>query len=163
VHTVTLQGLDATDRCLLEKLQADGRIPNKTLAAAVGVAPSTALERVRRLVEEGYILGFHAEVAPRAMGAGLEVLASVRLRQGTEKRIEAFRQGVRALETVVAIVQLVGGAADFLLHLAVRDQEHLQETLTGLVTREEVVVVQTSIILNTERRPVPAFAVRQEL
>lgn len=159
---MTLQGLDATDRLLLEKLQANGRIPNKALAAAAGVAPSTALERVRRLMDEGYILGFQAEVAPRALGAGLEVLVSVRLRQVTEKRVNTFREGTRDLEAVVAIVHLVGGPADFLLHLAVRDQQHLQEALEWFATRGEAVVVQTSLILSTERRSVPAYSIQQE-
>ena len=42
-------GLDDVDRRLLELLAADARISNARLAAAVGVAPSTALARVRAL------------------------------------------------------------------------------------------------------------------
>ena len=65
-------GLDDVDRRLLELLAADARISNARLAAAVGVAPSTALARVRALRARGVIRGFHAEaggVSSRALFA----------------------------------------------------------------------------------------------
>src|SRR5690349_10368471 len=56
--------LDDVDRALLRALAADARTPNNALAAAVGIAPSTCLARVRRLVADGVIRGFHADLSP---------------------------------------------------------------------------------------------------
>jgi len=54
--------LDATDRAILEAVSQDARITNQRLAERVGVAPSTALARLRALRERGVVRGFHAEV-----------------------------------------------------------------------------------------------------
>ena len=56
--------LDETDRDILAVLREDGRISNVDLAARVGLSPSPCLRRVRRLEEEGVILGYRALVAP---------------------------------------------------------------------------------------------------
>ncbi|MGH8965523.1 MAG: Lrp/AsnC family transcriptional regulator, partial [Actinomycetes bacterium] len=56
--------MDALDQSILRRLQRDGRRTNRELADAVGVAPSTALERTRALRARGVITGFHAAVDP---------------------------------------------------------------------------------------------------
>jgi len=47
--------LDRTDIALLAALRKNARTPNNVLADKAGVAPSTALERVRRLRADGVI------------------------------------------------------------------------------------------------------------
>jgi DNA-binding Lrp family transcriptional regulator len=73
--------LDRIDRALVRALQKDARLSNKELAAQVGLAPSSCLERVRRLRRTGVLRGFHADVAPEALGVGLQALIAVQLRQ----------------------------------------------------------------------------------
>ncbi len=60
--------VDAVDRAILELLAKDARITNQRLAERVGVAPSTALARLRSLRERGVIRGFHAEIDLAALG-----------------------------------------------------------------------------------------------
>src|SRR3990167_5781309 len=83
--------LDRTDRSIVAMLAEDSRITNQELARRVGLAPSTSLERVRRLRESGVILGVHAEVDPAALGVGVEALVSVRMRQHTRELVEGFQ------------------------------------------------------------------------
>lgn len=64
--------LDRIDFTLLQQLRINARTPNKILAERAGIAPSTALERVRRLHEAGVIKGYHAEISPSAIGIGLQ-------------------------------------------------------------------------------------------
>ncbi len=59
--------LDRIDFDILGLLQKNARMTNKDLAESVGVAPSTCLERVRRMVDSGAIRGFHADVDPAAL------------------------------------------------------------------------------------------------
>ena len=54
--------MDRIDRAILAELQNDARLSNKQLAAQVGLAPSSCLERVRRLERAGILIGAHAEV-----------------------------------------------------------------------------------------------------
>ena len=53
--------LDDVDTAILRELVRDARIPNNALAEKVGIAPSTALARMRALRESGVIKGFHAD------------------------------------------------------------------------------------------------------
>ena len=54
--------MDALDRKILRALQQDARVKNADLARKLGVAPSTMLERIRRLEERGFFSGFKAVV-----------------------------------------------------------------------------------------------------
>ena len=56
--------LDDTDRRLLRVLQADGRITNAELAKQCNLSPAATFDRVRRLRERGYILGYVALLDP---------------------------------------------------------------------------------------------------
>src|SRR5699024_1957432 len=56
--------LDSVDWAILELLQVDATLPNKDIAATVGVAPSTCLERIRRMRRNGTIVATRAHVAP---------------------------------------------------------------------------------------------------
>ncbi len=55
-------GLDDIDHRLLALLQEDDRVPVAELGKALGVAPSTLNDRIRRLIKLGVISGFHARV-----------------------------------------------------------------------------------------------------
>jgi DNA-binding Lrp family transcriptional regulator len=151
--------IDRIDARILGELQKDARLSNKELAARVELAPSSCLERVRRLRREGILRGFHAEVEPGALGIGLEALIAVRLTRHSRDLMRRFRSRVDPLPEVVAVFH-VGGRNDFLLHVAVRDVEHLRnfalDALTGL---EEVAHLETSLIFeHAPRRPLPDYS-----
>ena len=66
--------------------------------------------------------------------------------------IEDFRRHVTLLPEVVANYH-VGGANDFLVHVAVRDAEHLRTVvLEYFSTRPEVVHIETSLVFEHEYR-----------
>jgi len=140
------QDLDRIDGRLVAELQNNARLSNKELAARVGLAPSTTLERVRRLQETGTILGFHAEVDPKALGIGLEALVSVRLHQHSRDLVAAFRASILEQPEVIDAYHLAG-AIDFLLHVAVRDVDHLRNlAMDKISSRAEVAHLETAII-----------------
>ncbi|MFQ5557094.1 MAG: Lrp/AsnC family transcriptional regulator, partial [Acidimicrobiales bacterium] len=53
---------DHTDQALVRHLQSRARMTNRALAAAVGLAPSSTLARVRELEHSNVIRGYHADV-----------------------------------------------------------------------------------------------------
>lgn len=138
--------LDRIDFDILTILQKDARVPNNRLAAAIGVAPSTCLERVRRLASSGVLRGHHAEVDPSAYGVGLEAMIAVRLRRHSRDLVDAFRDYVVELDEVRGVFHVTGGD-DFLVHVAVRDSDHLRDlALDAFTTRSEVDHIQTRLI-----------------
>jgi DNA-binding Lrp family transcriptional regulator len=144
--------LDRIDANLVAELQNNARLSNKELAARVGLAPSSCLERVRRLMREGVLRGFHADVDPAALGIALQALVSVRLKQHSRDLAAAFRQHVAGLQEVVGLYHLAG-ENDYLLQIAVHDVDHLRNfTLDRLTAREEVAHVETVLVFEHVRR-----------
>src|SRR3954451_25242708 len=95
--------LDSVDVNILETLAADARITNQALAERVGVAPSTALARLRSLRERGVIQGFHAELHLAALGRPLHALIAVRLAVHAREQIDAFPDAVHSLPGVLMV------------------------------------------------------------
>ncbi|MGH3601480.1 MAG: Lrp/AsnC family transcriptional regulator, partial [Pseudonocardiaceae bacterium] len=59
--------MDELDSAIIGHLQSDARQTNRELARRLGVAPSTALERVRLLRRRGVIRGYRAEIRLAAL------------------------------------------------------------------------------------------------
>ena len=138
--------LDETDFAIVRLLQNDARRSNKEVAAAVGVAPSTALERTRRLEREGVLREYRAVVAPAAVGVGIQALITVHLRQHARPLVEAFQAHALAQPEVVQVFH-TAGAGDFLVHVAARDAEHLRElALSAFTERTEVAHIHTALL-----------------
>lgn len=138
--------LDRIDFTILTILQKNGRISNKRLAERVGLAPSSCLERVRRLVRNGVVRGFRAEVEPAWLGVGLQAIIAVRLRQHSRELVDAFRDYVLGLPEV-RFAYHVAGADDFLIHVAVQSSDQLRDlALDAFTTRPEVDRIETRLI-----------------
>lgn len=145
--------LDRIDLKILRALQNDARLSNKELAGIVGLAPSSCLERVRRLRKEKILLGSHARIEPSAVGIGLQAMIAVQLGRHSRDIVQRFRDHVAELEPVVAVYHIAGGF-DFLVHVAVRDANHLRDlALDSFTTRPEVEHLQTSLIFQYEPQP----------
>lgn len=143
--------MDRIDFDLMQLLRKNARMPNKDLAERVGVAPSTALERIRRMRESKALLGFHAEISPEAIGIGLQALVAVRLQQHSRAMVESFHAHLGSLSEVLAFYH-VAGADDFLVHVGVRDSAHMREfALAAFTERPEVVHIQTHLIFDFQR------------
>jgi len=146
--------IDRTDRLILSLLQKDAGLSNKELARKVRLAPSSCLQRVRRLKSSGLVRGLHADVAPAALGIGLQAIIAVRLTHHLEKEVEAFRARLRSHPEVVNVYYVSGGV-DLFVHVAVRDVAHLRTLGVDALTSHRIVAhVETSLIFEHERSPV---------
>jgi DNA-binding Lrp family transcriptional regulator len=145
--------VDAVDRAMLELLARDARITNQRLAERVGVAPSTALARLRSLRERGVIRGFHAEVDLAALGRPLQALIAVRLTVHAREQIQAFTEAVRQLPGVLMVFHLTG-VTDYLVWVAAADAQDLREFVVDhLATHPAVAHAETSLIYEHRRGP----------
>src|SRR3954454_16408179 len=95
--------LDRIDRELVVALQHNARASNKELAELVGLAPSTCLERLRRLRERGVVRGFHAGVDPVLLGGRVQAIIAVRMRLHSRELIDEFYEHVLELPDTVAV------------------------------------------------------------
>lgn len=138
--------LDELDTAILRELQVDARRTNRDIASAVGVAPSTALERTRGLRERGVIRGAVLDVNLAAIGRAVQALIAVRIRPPSRRNIDAFRNWITSLPETIGVF-VVSGNEDFLVHVAVRDNQDLYAfVIDKLTLRAEVADVRTSVV-----------------
>ncbi|MFE2431735.1 Lrp/AsnC family transcriptional regulator [Streptomyces sp. NPDC059373] len=138
--------LDPVDLEILRLLQNDARTTYRDLAAAVGIAPSTCLDRVARLRRTGVITGDRLRVDPVRLGRPLEALLSVQVRPHRRELIGPFVERIRALPESRALFHLAG-PDDYLVHVAVAGTADLQRLVIDEFTaRPEVAQVETRLI-----------------
>jgi DNA-binding Lrp family transcriptional regulator len=119
---------------------------NARLAEHAGIAASTCLTRVRSLIERGVVRGFHADLDPRALGLGLQALISVGIKAGARQAVATFSNEMRSLPEVVQVFFL-GGAEDFIVHVATRDTDHVRQfVVDNLSAHPSVSFTRTSLV-----------------
>lgn len=138
--------LDPVDLHILRLLQNDARTTYREIAAEVGVAASTCLDRVSRLRRSGVILGHQLRLDPAKLGRGLQALLSVQVRPHRRELIKPFVERIRVLPESRALFHLTG-PDDYLVHVAVADTADLQRLVVDEFTsRSEVARVETRLV-----------------
>jgi DNA-binding Lrp family transcriptional regulator len=138
--------MDELDQAILRELQRDARRTNRDIAAAVGVSPTTALDRTRALSRRGIIRGARLELDLAALGRPVQALIAVRIRPPSRENIDAFRTWASQLPETIGVF-VVTGAEDFLVHVAVADNDELYSfVIDKLTERPEVADVRTSVV-----------------
>lgn len=138
--------MDALDRRLLRLLREDGSLPLKTLAAAVGRAPSTVQERIRRLLDDGVIRRFTIEVAEEDRAALAAVLMIVLRRTPMP---EVVRQIVARPE--VRRCYSLSGEIDLLVEIAGDGVDEINRSRDDLARLDGVAAVRTAFVLKDEK------------
>ena len=146
-----MTNFDEADTTLLRLLQKDARVSNRALADAVGLAPSTCLERVRALHTSGVITGHHTSVDLVALNRPLQAMVAVRLIPKTKDSIERFVAHVWELPETIA-VYLLSGTDDVSIHLAVPDTQRLRAVVVDDIASFPGVVDERSSLIYEHRR-----------
>jgi len=143
--------IDKVDLELLTVIYKDSRLSNKDLAESIGIAPSTSLERVRRMNNAGIIKGYFADVDYKALGINMQVMAAIRLEKHSQEMVNNFRDSILNTREVISVFHM-GGENDFIVHLAVADAEHLRDfVFEAFTSRPEVNHVETAVIYEYRR------------
>ncbi|MDP4335079.1 Lrp/AsnC family transcriptional regulator [Curtobacterium sp. A7_M15] len=138
--------LDEIDERILWTLAADARIPNNRLAAAVGIAPSTCLTRVRALEDAGVIRGYRADVDVARLGFAIEAMVSVRVHAAARHELRDFAKRLLRVP-VVQDVSFLAGDKDFLVHIACTSTEQLRDFVADELSGDpSVATTQTNIV-----------------
>lgn len=112
--------LDRYDRRIIAVLEAEGRLPVTELSRRVGLSKSPCQVRLKRLIDEGYILGFRAVLDMAKIGREHVAFTEVKLSDTTEKALAAFNAAVKRIPEVEQC-HMIAGPFDFLLKVRTRD------------------------------------------
>ncbi len=142
--------LDGVDLQILAELQRDGRMTNVELARRVGLSAPPCLRRVRRLEEERFIRGYHADLDPVALGYEITFFALVGLESQKQAVLTEFE--CLLLEwPEVRECHMIRGGGDFLLRLVARDTAHENALTAKLTAAQQVARVQTLQTIRTAK------------
>ena len=143
--------LDRIDRQILHLLQADGRMTNIELARRVGISPPPCLRRVRALEAAGLIRGYHADLAPEALGFAVTVFAQIGLASQAESDLRSFEALVSTWPEVREAYMLAG-ETDFLLKIVAPDWDSYQRFLSiKLTAAPNVAHVKSALVLRVSK------------
>jgi Lrp/AsnC family transcriptional regulator, leucine-responsive regulatory protein len=117
--------MDELDRRLLEELQHNCRQTMSVLGRRVGLSPSAVADRVRRLEEGGAILGYRAELDPKALGYEMAAILRIRPMMGQLKRVAE----VAAVTPEVIECQRVTGEDCYVMNIVFRSIDELEELI----------------------------------
>jgi Lrp/AsnC family leucine-responsive transcriptional regulator len=118
--------MDDLDRKIITTLTEDGRTPYSRIAQECGVATTTVHQRVKRLTDNGVIIGTRVRVDWEAVG--LPVTAVVSLETPSSEPLVDIAEELRAIP-YVQNCYAVTGEFDLLLTVRARSSEHLGQLL----------------------------------
>jgi Lrp/AsnC family transcriptional regulator, leucine-responsive regulatory protein len=148
VESLHPSSLDRLDRCILEALQANGRVSNQELAATVHLSPAQANRRHRRLEAMGYIRGYEARLDPDRLGLGVTAFVHISMERGQHKEVQKFQRTIGKMAQVLECYAVTGDF-DYICKVVARDLKGLSDFLLGTLAQQPGVSgVRSSICLN---------------
>jgi DNA-binding Lrp family transcriptional regulator len=85
----SVRPLDGPDRLILSELIRDARTSIRSLAERVHISRANAYARVDRLVADGVIIGFSAQIAHERAGLGTSAYVSLSIEQNSWREVSA--------------------------------------------------------------------------
>jgi len=119
----SVRPLDGPDRLILSELIRDARTSIRSLAERVHISRANAYARVDRLVADGVITGFSAQIAHERAGLGTSAYVSLSIEQNSWREVSA-RLG-RLL--FVEHVSMLGADFDVLVLVRAPDNAALRD------------------------------------
>lgn len=139
-------GVDDVDRRILALLQADGRATLADVGGEVGLSAPAVKRRIDRLQEHGVITGFTVLVDDAKLGRALEAFTELRFAGDTKVAdISAIARGMPEVKTVFT----TAGDPDALVHIRVRDVNHLTQVIDRLRRSGTITGTKTLMVLDT--------------
>ncbi|MFK7854798.1 MAG: Lrp/AsnC ligand binding domain-containing protein [Granulosicoccus sp.] len=125
--------LDHYDRKILATLAIDGRMAVTDLAKELGLSKTPCGVRLKRLISDGFILGFRAILNPVKLDMNHVAFVEVKLHDTKEAALLAFNQAVQDV-TEIEQCHMVAGPFDYLLKVRTRDITAYRQVLGEKIT-----------------------------
>jgi DNA-binding Lrp family transcriptional regulator len=137
--------MDDIDRALIALLREDASQPSKTLAAAVGLSPSSVRERIEKLQEVGIIRRFTIELSPKA--DAVAAILSIKLRKTPDPVV------VQALTRRGDVRRLysISGGVDLFAELVGPDIDAINAARDEIASLPGVADLETAFVLKREK------------
>lgn len=129
--------MDKIDRKILQLLVRNARMPFLEIARECGISGAAIHQRVKKLDEQGVILGSNLVVNPRLLGYDVCAFVGIKV---SEPSCEG--SALNALKDIPEVVEChyLTGKHNLLVKIYCQDNEHLMRTLAEKIRRIHGVV-----------------------
>lgn len=149
--------LDETDLKILALKQADASVSNADLARQIGMAPSAALERVKKLEQKGVIQQYTARLSADLLG--LRLLAFIFIKSSEGPGNASVAKQLAKIPDVLELHHIAGDDC-YLLKVRASDPQSLirlmrekMGKIPGILSTKTTIVLET--LKETNQLPVP--------
>lgn len=146
------RSIDPIDKRIMAELARDGRLSIAKLSERVGLSKSPCQTRVKRLVDDGLILGFRAVLNPKLLGLEHVAFVEIRLSDTREPALVAFNTAIRSVREVEEC-HMIAGAFDYLLKVRTRDIVSYRRVLGEVIsTLPNVAATSTHVVMESVKQ-----------
>lgn len=138
---------DKIDSSIMRQLQNNARITITELASKVGLSKTPCQIRMKRLEEQGYILGYVTLIDPAKLGHNHIAFVQVTMSDTSRKSLEVFNDAVRKISEIEQCHMIAGGF-DYLLKVRTKDMVSFRSVLGEQIsTLPHVVQTSTFVVM----------------
>ena len=146
-----MKKLDKIDYQILDILQKNSRVTNQDLAKMVSLAPSSCLQRVRRLQSADLISSYHAKLNLSEICEFVTCIVNVKLKSHSHEELQAFTDAVTSIPEVVECFT-VNGECDYILKVIARNMTAYLDINDKLVSSSLYVATTTTHVVFDENK-----------
>jgi DNA-binding Lrp family transcriptional regulator len=151
----SVRPLDGTDRLIVGELIRDARASMRSLAERVHISRANAYARVDRLVADGVITGFSAQIAPERAGLGTSAYISLSIEQNSWREVSSRLGRLPYVEHV----SMLGADFDVLVLVRAPDNAALRDlVLDRIQAIPGVQTTRTWLVFDELRGPGPDWS-----
>ena len=144
--------IDRTDRAIIAELAADSRLSIRAIAERVHISRTAANHRVQRLIADGVLTGFGAQVDRKAIGLEVVAIVIVKVEKVPWPEVASALAELPYVESVLA----VSGDIDFVLTVSAPDHQHLSEVIMRQIQgMAGVVSTRSHVVLDARAGSAP--------
>lgn len=137
--------MDDTDREIIGLLRADARMPVAALAARLRVARGTVQNRLRRLEEEGVIVGYTVRLRPDSEPHRIRAWMGIAVEGNAAPEVIRLLRGEPAVEAL----HTTNGRWDIVAELRADSLEAFDGALGRIRLTPGIAHTETSLLLST--------------
>jgi DNA-binding Lrp family transcriptional regulator len=140
--------LDDLDKRIVEEICTSSQGSYRQIAKRLGIHPTTLIQRIKNLEEQGIVKGYRANVD--YMRLGYEFMAIVHIY--VEGDLVEVERRITDLKNIVAVFD-VTGECDAIAWVACRSREEFSNVVKGMLTIPGVKKTNTYVILSLIKDP----------
>ena len=125
-----MNNIDRIDLAIIQELQKNARVTITELSSKVGLSKTPCQNRIKRLENEGYILGYVALINQKKMHASHVTYVQITMSSTNSRALKAFNKAVRQVPEVEQC-HMTAASFDYLLKVRTSDMNAYRTVLGG--------------------------------